>query len=105
MGSGSPGSVGRLVNMAVGSRRKPVQVEGGANRVSTATARCSPPQPEGAGRSSGTSSGIAASRQIPSFQYTRAVPDEPLAYFLTFRCNGTWLPGDSRGYFSIGSQY
>jgi REP element-mobilizing transposase RayT len=29
----------------------------------------------------------------------------PLAYFLTFRCYGTWLPGDARGSFSFGSQY
>jgi REP element-mobilizing transposase RayT len=25
------------------------------------------------------------------------VPEEPLAYFITFRCYGTWLPGDDRG--------
>jgi REP element-mobilizing transposase RayT len=23
---------------------------------------------------------------------------EPLAYFITFRCDGTWLPGDERGW-------
>ena len=23
---------------------------------------------------------------------------EPLAYFITFRCHGTWLPGDERGW-------
>ncbi|MGH2633461.1 MAG: hypothetical protein ACRDG3_08630 [Tepidiformaceae bacterium] len=33
------------------------------------------------------------------------MPDRPLAYFLTFRCYGTWLPGDRRGFFSIGSRY
>jgi REP element-mobilizing transposase RayT len=25
------------------------------------------------------------------------VPEQPLAYFLTFRCYGTWLHGDTRG--------
>lgn len=25
------------------------------------------------------------------------MPDAPLAYFLTFRCHGTWLHGDARG--------
>jgi len=23
--------------------------------------------------------------------------DTPLAYLITFRCHGTWLPGDERG--------
>jgi len=27
-----------------------------------------------------------------------AFPGEPLAFFLTFRCFGTWLPGDGRGW-------
>jgi REP element-mobilizing transposase RayT len=25
-------------------------------------------------------------------------PDRPLSYFITFRCYGTWLPGDDRGW-------
>jgi REP element-mobilizing transposase RayT len=29
--------------------------------------------------------------------YSAAVPENPLAYFITFRCYGTWLPGDARG--------
>ena len=33
------------------------------------------------------------------------MPDVPLAYFLTFRCYGTWLPGDRRGFFTNGSQF
>jgi REP element-mobilizing transposase RayT len=28
----------------------------------------------------------------------RALSGQPLAYFITFRCYGTWLPGDDRGW-------
>ncbi len=33
------------------------------------------------------------------------MPDHPLAYFTTFRCHGTWLPGDARGFTAIGDNY
>jgi REP element-mobilizing transposase RayT len=28
--------------------------------------------------------------------------DQPIAYFITFRCYGTWLRGDSRGWTAVG---
>jgi REP element-mobilizing transposase RayT len=31
--------------------------------------------------------------------------DDPLAYFLTFRTYGTWLPGDIRGYVAAGATH
>ena len=31
-------------------------------------------------------------------QFDRASTDAPLAFFITFRCFGTWLPGDGRGW-------
>ncbi len=33
------------------------------------------------------------------------MPEAPLAYFITFRCHGTWLPGDSRGFTNRGDGY
>jgi REP element-mobilizing transposase RayT len=33
------------------------------------------------------------------------MPDQPLAYFITFRCYGTWLPGDARGFTEWGAIY
>lgn len=30
--------------------------------------------------------------------WSEKLQEEPLAYFITFRCYGTWLPGDARGW-------
>jgi REP element-mobilizing transposase RayT len=52
-------------------------------------AQRTPPRPAGSGQ--------MLLRRPARQAYSTHVPGQPLAYFITFRCYGTWLPGDERG--------